>query len=178
MSDNNLELHQRLMVLWGKAQPIVAAYIHSVIWNSHDADDIVQEVVGVIVVQFEQYDKDRSFTAWAMGISRNKVREYCRARARDPLVFSENTAEVLATHFAEHHTELSQARLALKTCLARIDASARRLVELRYTSNLKPGVIADRIGVSANTIRIRLHRIRQALESCIRQILITKGATV
>jgi len=75
------------MLLWGKAQPLVAAYVHSVVWNVHDAEDVVQETIGAIVKLFDRFDDKRPFTPWAIGIARNKVREYCRARARDPLVF-------------------------------------------------------------------------------------------
>ena len=154
-------------MLWVKTQPVVWAYILSSVRDHHHAEDVLQQVAQQAAAKFDEYDDERPFTAWAIGIARNKIREYFRANSRDKLVFSEKTLEVVADSFAEQGEFLSGFRQALSWCLSQLNDKARELLGLRYMSDLKPATIAEQSGVSANTVRIRLHRYRSSLSECV-----------
>ena len=66
---------------WTEAMPAVAAFLRSRVVRFHDAQDLLQDVASEIVAQFSQYDRGRSFTGWALGIARNKLKLYYRQTA-------------------------------------------------------------------------------------------------
>jgi RNA polymerase sigma-70 factor (ECF subfamily) len=53
--------------------------------------------------------------------------------------------------------------------MTKLDERARRICELRYRDDLKPASIAERVGMSANTVSKALQRIREQLRACIEQ---------
>jgi RNA polymerase sigma-70 factor (ECF subfamily) len=163
----NRAANERLTVLWVKAQPVVWAYIHSVVRDHHDAEDMLQQVAQQSAISFGQYDIDRSFTAWAIGIAKYKVREYCRNKSRDKLQLSEQAVELLADRFEQESEILATFRAALAWCLDRLDDKAREVLGLRYRENLKPAAIAERCQSNPNAMRLRLHRYRTLLGDCV-----------
>ena len=55
--------------LWKRARPSVASFIASVVPNLDDADDLQQRVAVAVVRKFADFDRSRSFAAWAIGIA-------------------------------------------------------------------------------------------------------------
>ena len=65
--------NEQLTVQWAQSQPLIAAFISSLVPDFHDADDILQNVAVVTVRKYEQFDPNRSFVAWAIGIAKNEI---------------------------------------------------------------------------------------------------------
>ena len=63
-----------LTLHWTRAQPVVAGFISSMVPDFNDAEDILQRVALVIVKKFNQYDKNKLFLVWAMGIAKSGKR--------------------------------------------------------------------------------------------------------
>lgn len=163
----NRSANERLTVLWVTAQPVVWAYIHAAVRDHHDAEDVLQQVAQQSALSFDAYDAGRPFTAWAIGIAKNKVREHCRSKSRDKLHFSEQAVALLADSFEQESESLTRFRGALAWCLEQLDDTAREVLGLRYRENLKPAAIADRCQSSPNAVRLRLHRYRSLLGDCV-----------
>lgn len=153
--------------LWTLAQPVVSAYIVSVVRDFAARDDVLQETAVAVLESFGRYDPDRPFVAWALGIAQNQVRLYFRRVQRDRLVFDEEVLVQLATAFEEIPVEEHRALGRLRGCLGQLEGRARELCELRYGRDLKPAAIAEALGMSANTVAKALQRIRDQLRSCI-----------
>jgi len=166
-ADHDIPANERLTMLWVKAQPVIWAYTQSAIRDYHHAEDVLQQVAQQTAASFDEYDPKRSFTAWAMGIAKNKVREQYRRQSRDKLVLSEQALGMISDSFAEDSEYLGGFRRALAWCLSQLNEQARELLSLRYTSDLKPAAIARRCKLNANTVRIRLCRYRSALADCV-----------
>src|SRR4051794_12552203 len=62
---------EQLARLWTESQPVVAAFILSVIPDFHQAEDVLQQVAVVLVREFDRFDPSRPFLPWALGIARN-----------------------------------------------------------------------------------------------------------
>jgi RNA polymerase sigma-70 factor (ECF subfamily) len=58
-------------------------------------------------------------------------------------------------------------RLSVNQALATLTADERRLVNLRYESDLAHPAIAAMLGVPEGTVKVRLHRIRKRLRTLI-----------
>ena len=75
----------------------------------------------------------------------------------------------------EHEAE--DRRIALRTCLERIEGRRRRVLEMRYGENAKVGEIAQQLGMSTDGVSVMLHRIRSVLFGCIQKQLAKSEAS-
>lgn len=158
----------RLTLLWTSAQPMVMAFIGSMVPNQADAEDVLQRTAYDIATNFEQYDPARPFVAWAIGIAKYKVLDYRRDAGRNRVVFNEAALEQVAHVYAEDADALTEQSRLLRQCMAKLSDKARSLVELRYMQGLKPAAIAKQVGSTANTISNALSRVRMSLRDCIK----------
>lgn len=157
----------RLTLLWTRAQPSVMAFVRSMVPNPVDAEDVLQQTAYEIATNFEEYDDERPFIAWAIGIARYKVLDYRRDRGRGRMVLTGDAIEHLANAYIDQSEALNANSRALQECLDKLSDKARSLIELRYTQDLKPAAIAQRVGTSPNVVSNALSRAREVLRNCI-----------
>ncbi len=162
--------------LWTLAQPVVSAFVASVVYDFKDRDDVLQEIAVAVIESFPSYDANRPFNAWAIGVARNQVGIYLRKRRRDRLIFDETTIDCLAATFGNVTQEESHQLDRLRECLQSIQGRAWELCQLRYEKDLKPAAIAERVGMTANTVAKALQRIREQLRACIETKSSMEGA--
>ncbi len=151
---------------WTLAVPAVSAFISSLVRDFQDRDDILQETAVAVLHSYDRYDPARPFVAWAMGIARLQTLSHLRKKGADKLVFDSAAVDAIATAIAQDSA--MDARLEyLHDCARRLDPDATELCRLRYTLDLKPAAIAERLGQSANTVAKALQRVRDRLRDCI-----------
>lgn len=161
--------------LWSASQDVVRLYVESVVWNPHDAEDVVQQVAYQAGRNYEKYDANRPFAAWVMGIAKNEVRMYLRGHSRDRHVFGDNVLDLIAST-AEREAEAMPPRSqALRDCLKRVPDSGKALLRMRYAENQKGPELSRRLGLSQNAVLLRLRRLRAALAKCIEERLASEG---
>ena len=170
------EARRQATRLWTVAQPVVSAFVTSVIRDFKDRDDVLQDIAVAAIESFEAYDVERPFVPWVMGVARNQVGLYLRRRRRDRLTFDQATVECLATAFSEVAPVQRQRLDALADCLKQVTGRARTLCQLRYRDDLKPAAIATRLGMQPNAVAKALQRIRDQLRSCVSRRLSPGGA--
>ncbi len=155
-----------MMKHWMTAQPIVSAFVTSMVRDFAARDDILQEVAVALLETFDRYDPERPFVGWALGVARNKVSNYLRDRQKTKLM-DEGTIDQLTHAFSEMHDTQAPTFKFLQDCLTHLDPRAKKLCELRYGLDLKPAAIAHQLGSSPNAIAKNLQRIRDQLRLCI-----------
>jgi RNA polymerase sigma-70 factor (ECF subfamily) len=112
-----------------------------------------------------------------MGIARNRVLLYFREQARDRRHFSETTLAALENAVQQlDRDRMHSKRDALRHCLKNIDGRRRRVLEMRYSGELSIADIARQLSITANAVKIVLHRVRASLEDCIRRQLARERA--
>lgn len=157
--------------LWTQAQPSIAGYLAAVVPDRTEADDLCQEVAVVLLRKFADYDPDRPFIAWAMGIAKMAVLGRRRDQARAAARLEPGAVEAVAQAWLEMAPEEEERLRALRACVERTDGRARQLLELRYQRELPIEEIAAALGLAAGTARVALHRLRSALQQCIERRL-------
>lgn len=167
---------QELARLWVRVQPAVSAYVSANVSDMHHADDLVQEVAQTVAEKFSEYDRQRPFTSWVLGIARIRILKYYRACSRDRLVLSEPVLERLADAIARTEDQAEDRRDALRNCLERVSGKRRELIESRYRNGERVVDIAARLGVSAAAVSVMLFRVRKSLMACIQARLSNAGA--
>jgi RNA polymerase sigma-70 factor (ECF subfamily) len=166
---------QALAAHWVKAQPVVAAFIASIVRDSHRADDLLQEVARISAEKFDDYDSSRAFTSWVLGIARYEILRFRRSQGRSRIVFSDSLLENLIGDFQDQSEHSEERRRALRDCLAGISGRRRIVLEMRYQRDLRPPDIAERLGITSNAVLVLLHRTRRILADCISRRLLREG---
>src|ERR1700710_651459 len=64
-------------------------YIHSLVRDFNDADDLFQQTALILWRKFGEYDRGRSFLGWACGVARFEVTNFLRGRGRNRLYFTD-----------------------------------------------------------------------------------------
>ena len=156
-----------LALLWVQSQPAVSAFIRSAVRDGHAADDLLQQVAVITTREFENYDHSRPFTNWAIGIAKMQVLSYIRDKGRDRLYFDDDLLSVIADAHSEMKAKSGPRLDALESCMQRVQAKSRQLIEMRYLRNLSLQQISHQSDLTVNAVRSALHRIRNALARCI-----------
>jgi len=164
-----------LAQLWVLAQPAVSAFIRSSVRDGHAADDLLQQVAVITTREFDKYDRSRPFTNWAVGIAKMQILSHIRDKRRDRLYFDDELLGVIADAHAQAPRKSGPRLYALETCLKRVQPKSRRLIEMRYVSNLSLQQISNQSALTINAVRSALHRIRTALAHCVSDELARKG---
>ena len=166
---------ERFMRLWTTTQPSVANYIHALVRDRTAAEDLLQETALLIFRRFAEYDEQRPFLAWALGIARFKVMGLRRDAARSLLVFDDDALEQFTESWAEQTIGKSERGAALESCIDRLAGHAQRVVRLRYFEDLNAEQIAGKLGGNGATVRVALQRIRAQLRDCIERQIRLEG---
>jgi RNA polymerase sigma-70 factor, ECF subfamily len=153
-------------------QSQVYSYIHSVVRDLNDADDIFQQTTLVLWNKFVDFDRSRSFVAWACGVARIEVASFLRTRSRRRLYFTDEL-NLLLVEAQEKMTpsELEERRAALVQCMQKLRDRDRQLLDACY-GEAGVNTTATQQGRSANSVHNSLRRIRRSLFECISRTLV------
>jgi len=152
---------------WVKAQRSLMAFIVASTPQFSDAEDLLQEVAAEVALRFDDYDPSRPFLPWALWVAKIKIADFYRARQRGPVVFLDDSIDVLAEACVRVQETLSEERFALERCLTKLTDRSRTLLNLRYFEDMKPQEIGGILGMASQSVRVSLSRIRTALSECV-----------
>ena len=143
--------------------------------NEDDAQDAVQQAFLSAFRALPAFNGESRLTTWLHRIVTNAALMKLRSRGRRP----EDSIEDLLPNFLEdgHHVEQfsewslpadarlvrSETRAQVRAAIDRLPDSYRTVLLLRDIEELSTEETARALGVNANTVKIRLHRARQAL---------------
>ncbi|MBI1373134.1 MAG: sigma-70 family RNA polymerase sigma factor [Phycisphaera sp.] len=159
----------RFARLWSEHHTTVAAYVHAAVRDGHRAEDVLQDVAEAAIRSFGDFDASRSFVGWVLGIARHRVLDYVRKAGRDRHVFGERAMVLLAEAHEKVAAEQTDFRSALASCIEKLPEKNRAIVELRYQGGLGFDEIAARLSMTANAATVAMHRVRAALNDCVRR---------
>jgi RNA polymerase sigma-70 factor (ECF subfamily) len=147
-------------------------YIHSLVRDLDDADDLFQQTTVVLWKKFDDFDRARSFFSWSCGVARLEVANFLRSRSRQRLYFSDELNLLLVEAQEElAHDETEERREALARCVERLRQRDRDLLRECYADTGGVNAAASRQGRSSQSVHNSLRRIRRALFECIRRTL-------
>ena len=161
----------RFSELWEPCSATLGAYIASLVYDRHHAEDILQEVAKTAAESIHRYDAARSFSNWTLGIARKKVLKYYDDHSRDRLQFSSDLVDRISDVYEMIQTRQSDRSEALSECLDRLAGRVRRAVELKYRDGLSYDEMGRMLDMSKNAVAVMVHRSRIALRDCVRRRL-------
>jgi RNA polymerase sigma-70 factor (ECF subfamily) len=158
---------EEFAALWTAAQPTIAGFIRTLVPDYFQADEVLQRVAVTLVRKYDQYDPQRPFAAWAIGMAKFEVLYFRRERATDKHLFGDDIVEQIASRYEVLAEEVDPIREALRHCLEQLRGRSKQVIDLRYRRGLKSQAIAEEMALSSGAVRMLLCRVREMLRRCI-----------
>jgi RNA polymerase sigma-70 factor (ECF subfamily) len=161
------ETKQFVQLLAGHERGLYALIV-SLVPTWADADEILQQTNVKLWENFDRFEPNTDFGAWARTIARYQVLTYRKqaARHRQPQ-FSEAFMELVTVKVEEHASDNGDARrLALSECLKRLNKKSQEMVRAYYAAN-GPNRLAAQLGRTVGSLRVAMFRIRRQLHECV-----------
>jgi len=166
------EAHQKgFAELWLKSQNTLGGYVCAHVPDHNLAEDIMQEVARQATANFDQYDHQKPFLGWLIGIARQRIADAYRAQNRRPIVFSSDIVDAFAQVYEQIEPEEDDRAEGLRICMKKLSERHQRVLDLKYGRRQSTKAIAEQVGSSPGSIDTMIYRIREALRQCINQYL-------
>jgi RNA polymerase sigma-70 factor (ECF subfamily) len=134
--------------------------------DSHEADELRQEVLVRVWTKADSFDGRSSLQTWLYRLVANLAIDGHRRRSRLPVPVAE-LPEPRAGGAVEPEADAVRAA-DVRRALARLAPHYRKVVFLADYCDLSDHDIAARCGIARTTVRTRLHRGRNALRGVLR----------
>jgi RNA polymerase sigma-70 factor (ECF subfamily) len=159
---------ERFVTLLGAHERNLFAYVYALTPNWQDAEEVMQRVRIRVWQQFDQYDADKPFDAWARAIAYYLVLAYRKEKGRQREFFTESVLESVSNEFDKHLHNADDRRDALLRCLDKLDQRRRELVTSYYSATPRTSEsIAEKLSMTPNALRQAMFRIRKILHECV-----------
>ncbi|MBN1393687.1 MAG: sigma-70 family RNA polymerase sigma factor [Pirellulales bacterium] len=148
----------------------VLAYVHILVSNFTDAEDVVQQTSLVLWRKFDEYEPGTSFVAWACGIARFEALNFLKRKRRYQNRFSEafqlKLAEAVSGVAA---AEVDRRMTALEDCVEMLPENQRDLLRMCFGESQSVADVARRLGRTTHSVYSSLRNIRHKLFNCVEQ---------
>lgn len=161
------ERYEAFLSLFARDRERLFAFVFSLLPNHADAEDAFQRASVLLWRNFEAFDRERSFLAWACGVAANEVRNVLRSQRRDRLRFDDELVVHLAQDRATQIEEHDERFDALRSCLAALKPADCRLIEAAYSGANTLADYARSSGRAVQTLYNRLSQLRRTLLECV-----------
>ncbi len=144
----------------------------SLLCDGSDAEDAAQETFLRAYQSLARFDTERAFGPWVRGIATKVCLQLLRRRARR----SDRVVSLDASYVepaAPDQPEPSPLAAKAVAALGRLDDTYRLPLTLFYLEEASVAEVAETLGITPGTARVRLHRGREKL----RQMLMPSSGT-
>lgn len=149
------------------AQGRIHAFIVSLMPGSPDVADVLQETNLTLWKSRERYQPGTNFLAWAFTIARLEVmHQRDRAKRLGRLMLSPELTRMIAEE-VPHEIIHKEYLHALESCMNKLTASQRDIIEARYQPGHSIEIHARLTGRNSGALRTALVRIRESLRECV-----------
>jgi RNA polymerase sigma-70 factor, ECF subfamily len=153
--------------LWTKHQPRIFAYIHALVPNWGDAEEVLQEAGVVLWQKFDRFDPTTNFSRWGCGVAYYEVLKHRERAAVSRRRFSDAFLALLAERTADMIETVPSLQEAMDHCMERLSPTDRQLIAMRYAAEATTDGIAAELQRSPDGVRKSLRRIHRALFDCV-----------
>ncbi len=149
--------------------------------SEDDAQDVVQDAFLCAFRSIGRFKGNSNLYTWLHRILINSALMHLRARRRHPDSVEVNVEESPPCFDRKGNwvdgcslampvdltLEIAETRSVVRRCIDRLPDTYRAVLVLRDIDDLDTAEVADLLGLTANAVKVRLHRARQALKAQI-----------
>lgn len=166
---------EEFLRLLGRHDHALYAYIFALSHNRADADDLAQETRVRLWQQFDKYQPDTDFGAWARSIAYYQVLTHREKASRNRLQFGAAFYESVAAEVAARSDVVASRQDALVRCMEKLDEPKRALLQDFYAGNQSLVEFAERLGRPYESTRKAVYRSHLLLAECVESELRQMG---
>jgi RNA polymerase sigma-70 factor, ECF subfamily len=159
--------HDQILRELTQQRRMLYAFIRALVSDPHLCEDILQEVFVVAVSKCDEFTAGTNFPAWTREIARRVALAQLRKSGRAPVSLDPETIDRMEGAIEVSSQVWDEERQALKECLKQLPAESRRVIEMRYVSEISLAQIGETAGRSPDGIKALLKRLRQTLAECV-----------
>jgi RNA polymerase sigma-70 factor (ECF subfamily) len=146
--------------LYARYADDVHRYVRSIIHDSHEAEDLTQQVFAKLMRVIGHYEeREVPFLAWVLRVSRNMAIDHMRKKRMVPV------EEVRATDESTGDPATRRPMSELREALLTLPNDQREVLVLRHFAGFSPTEIARQTGRSEGSIHGLHHRGRRMLRA-------------
>ena len=161
---------EEFLALVARHQRRLSLFVHGLVHNPADAEDILQETSLVLWREFDKFEPGSNFGGWACTVAFHQVMAWRKKRQRDRLVFSDEFLTAVAKELMDDDRHEERAK-ALAACAEKLPPHHRELLRKRYTDGRSVEELSAAMGRNPDAVYRMLSRIRQALYDCTAKAL-------
>ena len=155
------------------------AVARRILGSHEEAKDVVQETFLAAFQSLDRFRGEANLGTWLSRIAVNQCLMKLRSRRRKP---EQSIEDLLPTFLPDGHqvresalwevsldtqVERNEVLALVRKAIDRLPANYRTVLLLRDIEELSTEEVATMLGVTSNTIKVRLHRARQALRTLL-----------
>lgn len=147
-------------------------------WRGGVAPDReADETINRVARRIDEGQDVRNLNAYIYGVAKLVLAESLRAREREmEALGGASAASGAEGPAADDDRDAAERRACLERCLGHLPEASRSLIIEYYQDEKSRKIecrklLAARLGIPLNALRIRAHRIRVNLEACVRECL-------
>lgn len=149
-------------------QPDLWAFILSRVPGHPEVEDILQETNVALWNHRQRFEKGTDFVAWSFTVAKFVILRHLKKNKRAGwLVFNDELVELMDSEAPTVFDDGASRLRLLETCLGKLRSDERDLIDYRYSRRGDLESLGRKVGRSASSLSVSLHRIRAALRACI-----------
>lgn len=141
-----------------------------------DAEGLADEAINRVAMRLPEFVADYvgDPAPYFYGVTKNLLHEY-RRRMKAQVPLDDNVSATVPAPEPEDE-DSQQLHECLSRCVEELDADSRELIMAYYALDKHDKIggrkaLAQRLDISVNNLRVKVYRIRAALEKCIKECL-------
>jgi RNA polymerase sigma-70 factor (ECF subfamily) len=166
---------EEFLRLLGQHDHALYAYVFALSHHRADADDLAQETRIRLWQEFDKYQPDTDFGAWARSIAYYQVLTHREKASRSRLQFGSAFYESVAKEVTARSGLLVSRQDALVHCMEKLDEPKRTLLQQYYSSNQSLVEFAEQLGRPYESTRKAVYRSHLLLAECVESELRQMG---
>lgn len=150
----------------------MVAYAFAIVKDWSAAEDVVQDSYIVVIEKQSKFKAGTSLSQWIKRIVFLKCMESLRKSKKLTLVGDESLEALIARVIESNSSEdemsiLEMKKYALKDCMKVLKVEIIKMIHSFYWERRSIRDIANQLGITENTIRLRLLKYRKSLKACM-----------
>ncbi len=169
-----MERQQQLTTEFVAKRHTLYAFIYGFIRNTHDAEDIFQEVWVRFSDALARGVDIQDQAKWCRGTAHNLILHHWRDRRQDKVVVDQELVELVELAFTEQDSNQEYWRTrqqALGECIQTLPERSQQMLRLKYEQGLSAQEVAEEVLQSVESVWMALSRLRRALRDCAQRKL-------
>ncbi len=150
-----------LAELYEKTSACVYSFALSILKNTHDAEDVLQDCFLNVYAAAADYQTAGKPLAWMMTITKN----LCLKKLREQKKTDGNASENLETAFSADSAVTSEDKMVLLACMQCLSDEERQIVVLHAVSGFRHREIAQLLSLHLSTVLSKYNRALKKLKN-------------